>query len=117
MKKVLVIDGDMFNRLLMKEFLRLHNIEVIACKLGEEAKTVFNSDFSAVFLNTRLDDITGIEVLKWIKNQYPEIPVFGISAENPSGEFDMKTEIMFDSYYELPLNMNKLSIDIPLFLN
>lgn len=111
MKNFLLIESDEVSRLLMKEILISENVHFIECAKGKDAISVLNNTaISAVFLNTRLSDYDGWELLKVIKMIRPQLPVIGISAENPHFSEVRNTTVQFDKFFGLPL-------DLRVFLN
>lgn len=111
MKNILLIESDEISRLLMKELMIFKEVHFIECTNGKEAIARLNEfKLSAIFLNTRLSDYDGWELLRMIKEIEPQIPVIGLSAENPNISEARKTKVKFDKYFGLPLNL-------PEFLN
>lgn len=86
-KKVLIVDDEEEIVAFMGRFLKRLNIDSVLAISGEEALEKYKSEqFDCVFLDVHLGGISGIEVLKKIKEINPEAKVViitgSISADN-----------------------------------
>ena len=86
-KKVLIVDDEEEIVAFMGRFLKRLNIDSILAISGEEALEIYQKEtFDCVFLDVHLGGISGIEVLKRIKQINPDAKVViitgSISADN-----------------------------------
>lgn len=98
MTKVLVIDDDRDMCLLLKKFLERNNYEVIDFTNGKKALSWYESNTPDIVLcDLRLEDISGLEVLKKMKSSNPNLPFLIIT-----GYSDVKSavEIMRHGAYD-----------------
>jgi two-component system, NtrC family, response regulator HydG len=98
MTKVLVIDDDRDMCLLLKKFLERNNFEVIDFTSGKKALAWYDENKPDVVLcDLRLDDVSGLEVLKKMKSVNPSLPFLIIT-----GYSDVKSavEIMRHGAYD-----------------
>jgi two-component system response regulator AtoC len=80
-EKILVIDDDMLVRNFLVEALRRKQIEATSVESGQKAlKLLENAAFDMVITDMRLPDLSGIEILKHIKESNPQTPVVIITA-------------------------------------
>jgi two-component system, response regulator, stage 0 sporulation protein F len=81
MKKILVADDEMSIRLLYSEELREEGYEVFTASNGKEALEVVNKEpLDLIILDIKMPEMSGIEVLRQIKEKYPNLPVLLSSA-------------------------------------
>jgi DNA-binding NtrC family response regulator len=78
---ILLIEDEKNQRVLLRKLLEKENYQVAEAENGKEAIKIFSqADFDLVLLDQRLPDITGIEVLKNLKESNPIIPVIILTA-------------------------------------
>ncbi len=74
--KILVVDDDMLILKLIENYLTKLGYRIYTCKTGNEAfKIVDNEDIDIVLLDLVLPDMNGLNVLKRIKDERPEVSV------------------------------------------
>jgi two-component system response regulator HydG len=98
MTKVLVIDDDRDMCLLLKKFLERNNYAVVDFISGKKALAWYDENMPDIVLcDLRLEDISGLEVLKKMKSINPNLPFLIIT-----GYSDVKTavEIMRHGAYD-----------------
>ncbi len=79
--RILVIDDEKNLRESIVEYLSLEKIEARGASSGEEGQTLLQKEvFDAVVLDLKMPGISGIELLHWIRNEGPEVPVIMMSA-------------------------------------
>jgi len=79
--RILVIDDEKNLRESIVEYLSLEKIEAVAASSGEEGQVLLQREvFDAVVLDLKMPGISGIELLQWIRDAGPEIPVIMMSA-------------------------------------
>lgn len=83
MKRVLVVDDTKNIRILLSTCLELRGYEVITADNGMEALNIINNlneNINLIFLDIRMPEISGTEVLKHIKDIRPNCPVVIMTA-------------------------------------
>ncbi len=81
MKRILVADDEMSIRLLYSEELREEGYEVFTASNGREALEVAEKEpLDLIILDIKMPEMNGIEVLRRIKEQHPNLPVLLSSA-------------------------------------
>ena len=87
--KVLIIDDEKIYRDEIGEFLKKREFNIYVAELPSKAfKILENEEIDIVILDINLPEMNGIEVLKKIKDKYPDIEVIMIT-----GFGDMNTVI------------------------
>lgn len=80
-KNVLVIDDESTVRLLLKELIIDLNYGFFEAPRAEKGmKILEKEDISLIFLDIQLPNTSGLDILPKIKDMYPDIPVYMISA-------------------------------------
>lgn len=81
MKRILVADDEMSIRLLYSEELKEEGYDVITAANGKEAlEIVAREPLDLVILDIKMPEMSGIEVLRQIKEKFPNLPVLLSSA-------------------------------------
>ncbi len=79
--KVMVIEDDEIMRVTLEDSLKANGYAVRSFEKGSDGKSAFNEDeFSLVITDVRLPDMTGLDVMKVIKENDEKIPVIIMTA-------------------------------------
>jgi len=79
--KILVVDDESEVRSLLDDLLKKEGCLSKACANGEEALELLKKEiFDAVLLDIKLTGISGLEVLKNIRDSYKKLPVIMITG-------------------------------------
>ncbi|RMG42754.1 MAG: response regulator [Candidatus Dadabacteria bacterium] len=108
--QVYIVDDDPVIRTLVEDYLSASGYDVKAYENGHaflEAITKEASGESAmVLLDLQMPDMSGIDVLKEIKNNSncARLPVVMLSANNSTEELTSKADVKADRYLAKPFN-------------
>jgi two-component system response regulator (stage 0 sporulation protein F) len=81
MKRILVADDEMSIRLLYSEELKEEGYDVVTAANGKEALEIVSREpLDLVILDIKMPEMSGIEVLRQIKEKFPNLPVLLSSA-------------------------------------
>lgn len=96
--KALLIDDEEELVATLVERLSYRGIDAVYSLDGYDALSKMKADdFQVVVLDLKLPGLGGLEVLKRLKKDYPEIPVLLITGHgSPEGEVEPKPEGAFD---------------------
>jgi DNA-binding response OmpR family regulator len=79
---ILIVDDESTLRQTLARILQRADFEVTTAAGGKEALTLLNQQaFDLVYLDIRMPDMNGLEVLKIIHTQFPELPVILFTAQ------------------------------------
>jgi len=79
--KVLVVDDEKHIRDSLKRFMELEGIEVVCAENGLSGKRLLEREvFAACVVDLKMPGISGLELLRWIRNEGLRTPVIMISA-------------------------------------
>jgi len=111
MKKgnILVVEDEALQREILEDFLKKKDFQVYSAGNISEAKEILRTkDLDLVLLDWRLPDGEGLELLSFIKENYPHLPVIMITAF-ASIEHAV-TSMKKGAYYYLakPINLEEL---------
>jgi len=91
--KVLVVDDEMPVRDLLNDLLKREEYKVTTCSTGEEALEMLKKDsFDIVLLDIKLPGISGLEVLKNIRDTDKCLPVIMITGFGYNEDLICKTK-------------------------
>lgn len=110
---ILVVEDEKNQRILLKRLLKKEGNEPEEAENGNDALIAFDrGDFDLVLLDQRLPDMSGIEVLKKLKEINPIIPVIIITAY--ANVEDAVNAMKLGAYHYLtkPINPDELTIII-----
>jgi two-component system response regulator AtoC len=80
-EKVLVVDDELIMRQFISETLIRKNIEVVTAENGQKALAALkNNTFDLIFTDMKMPDMTGIDLLKKVKELCPNTVVIVITA-------------------------------------
>ncbi len=79
---ILIIDDETALRHTLARILQRANFEVTTAASGQESLTLLSQQrFNLVYLDIRMPDMNGLEVLKTIQSRFPELPVILFTAQ------------------------------------
>ncbi len=79
--KILVVDDEVSVRDLLSDLLKKEDCKISVCGTGEEALDLLKKDnFDVVLLDIKLPGISGLEVLKNIRDTDKNLPVIMITG-------------------------------------
>ena len=80
-KKILIVDDNPNMSQLLTEMLEIFDYESEQCGDGTQALTKLSENkYSLVITDMRMPNMTGLELLEKVKEQYPKLPVVLISG-------------------------------------
>lgn len=90
-KKILIIEDDIILGDVLSEFFMLKDFEVAWARNGESALRLFQANTPDIILaDVILPDINGFEIVKKIKEQNSQIPVFFMTGSEIASEKQIK---------------------------
>ncbi len=111
--RILLIDDDESFRSVLEYNLKKKGYDVTSVDQGEKGlKRIEKESFSVVITDIKMPGMSGFEVLKTIKKQFPQILVIMITAH---GSIEMAVEAMREGahdYITKPLNRDALFITL-----
>ena len=109
MSELLLIDDDQELCELLTSWLSQEGFQVRACHDGLSArKALADSAPAAVVLDVMLPDGSGLELLKQLRNDHPELPVLMLSARGEPLDRILGLELGADDYLAKPFNPDEL---------
>jgi two-component system, OmpR family, response regulator len=109
MRKVLVVDDTKNIRLLLTKCLQLEGYEVTTAGDGLQAiDLIKNNDFDLIFLDIKLPEIRGTEVLKRIREMGIQTPVIIITAYATVKNAVDCTQLGAVAYVQKPFTADKI---------
>ena len=80
-KKILIVDDNPNMSVLLSDILEIFEYQGFHAQDGEEAmKKLKSEDYAMVFTDLRMPKMDGIDLLKAIKSEHPEMPVVVITG-------------------------------------
>ncbi len=111
--RVLVADDEKGLRESIAEYLELEDIEVDVAENGLSAiRQLEDEDFDTVILDLKMPGADGLEVLKWMKENTPGIPVLMISAFGEVSDAVAAIKLGAEDYLVKPFETEELLLKI-----
>ncbi|MBU0765396.1 MAG: response regulator [Bacteroidetes bacterium] len=116
--KILVVDDNRTNVLLIRKILESEGMEVTQALEGEEAfRLLGESTFDLVLLDIMMPDIDGFEVLATIRKDYNSVPVIMVSACHEKRNIKMAFDKGAVEYIKKPFRKKELLAKVTDVLN
>lgn len=109
--KVLVVEDNFMNKVLVREILALHGYEIIEAKSGTEAiKTLNTHRPDIILMDIHLPEMDGITATRIIKSdeRNRDIPILALTASAMKGEEENLIAKGFDGYVAKPIDRKRL---------
>ncbi len=107
--RLLLIEDDHSYANLIQKFLSKKGFEVENYYAGKEALSVLKKQsFDLVLSDFRLPDMTGMEILEWVKTEYPHIPVVLITGYSDIRTAVKSMKMGAFEYISKPINPDEL---------
>jgi len=114
MKKILIVDDEANNRLLLEEILeefKEKGVEILLAEDGKKALDIIKSDRpNLVFLDIMMPEINGYEVCYIVKKELnlPNIYIVLLTAKGQEEDKHKGIEVMCDKYITKPFYFNEV---------
>lgn len=109
--KILVVEDNFMNKVLVREILAMHGYDIIEAKSGTEAIKSLNMHRPDIILmDIHLPEMDGITATRIIKSDERNrcIPVLALTASAMKGEEENLMTNGFDGYVAKPIDKKKL---------
>jgi len=109
--KVLLVEDNYMNKVLVREILTLNGYEIVEAKSGTEALVKVSADRpDLILMDLHLPEMDGITATRIIKadEKNRSIPVLALTASAMKGEEDKILSKGFDGYVAKPIEVKKL---------
>jgi CheY-like chemotaxis protein len=91
--KILIVDDEVAVRDLFSELFKKEDCQSVACATGEETLEILRKEtFDVVLLDIKLPGMSGLEVLKNIRDNYKNLPVVMITGFGYDEDLIAKTK-------------------------
>jgi diguanylate cyclase (GGDEF)-like protein len=111
--KILIVDDDPNVRKVLDDTLKIKGYQTITAKDAAQAFTMLKQDtVNLVLTDLRLPDISGLEVLRGVKNNYPLTEVIILTGNATLDSAIESTNKGAFSYLQKPYDMDQLLLNI-----
>jgi CheY-like chemotaxis protein len=114
--KIMVVDDEkdiqfLFEQRFRKE-IKEGKLAFLFAFSGEEAKDYLqlngSDDLNQILSDINMPGMNGLELLKWIKDNYPELKVAMITAYSDQNNYNQAVEYGADDYMTKPIDFAQL---------
>ncbi|MBI3317017.1 MAG: response regulator [Candidatus Omnitrophica bacterium] len=113
MKRLVVVDDESEICDFLKGFFADRDFDVRTATSGEQAlKTIGAHKPQVVLLDVHMPGMDGMEVLRAIKSQYPNIKVIMVTAIETREKIEEAMRLGADNYITKPLSLEYLEKDV-----
>jgi len=108
-KKILIVDDNPNMSVLLSDILEIFEYEGTQAEDGEEALSKLKDEnYAMVFTDLRMPKMDGIDLLKAIKNQHPELPVVVITGYSLGETQNLLLTERADGFLNKPFKVNEI---------
>ncbi|MGF1459754.1 MAG: response regulator [Leptolyngbyaceae cyanobacterium] len=109
---ILVVDDEPINRQVIRNHLAVKNYRVVSAASGPEALSLLEEGLrpDAVLLDIMMPQMTGFEVCRKLREQYPAhaLPIMMLTAKNQVGDLVMGLSAGANDYFTKPISKSEL---------
>lgn len=114
MARILIIDDEPHIREALQDRLEAEGYEVVTAHNGQTALALAaletpRSPITGVILDMEMPVVHGIEVLRQLRSQYPDLPILMISATHDREMFDKAMRSGANAYLIKPFEKKELT--------
>lgn len=114
---VLVVDDNSMNLAVIKGLLTSTKMFISTARSGEECLDKLKStNFNVVLLDHFMEGMDGVETMAKIRDRYPDLPVFAITANTEAGGEEFYLSKGFTGYFSKPIDGQLLEKTIRKYL-
>jgi CheY-like chemotaxis protein len=108
-RRVLIVDDNPNMSNLLSDMLEVFDFSSQRASDGEEALSLLNQeDFSLLITDLRMPKMTGLELLKAVKDKYPRLPVVVITGYSTEATEQELLTAKADGFLNKPFRMNDI---------
>jgi DNA-binding NtrC family response regulator len=108
-RRVLIVDDNPNMSNLLSDMLEVFDFASRRAADGEEALSLLNrEDFSLLITDLRMPKMTGLELLKAVKDKYPKLPVVVITGYSTEATEQELVTAKADGFLNKPFRMNDI---------
>lgn len=108
-KQVLIVDDNPNMSALLSDMLEVFSFSSMQATGGIQALDMLASDsFSLVITDLRMPEMSGSQLLRSIKEKYPQMPVVVISGYSLAEEEDSLLSDLADAFINKPFRMDDI---------
>jgi len=112
-QSILIVDDDANMRKTLEEILRVNNYQSVGVGSGKEAVRLTGKEiFQAALIDLRLKDLPGLDVLKAIKEKYPETECIILTGFASTETAIQAINLGAYSYIQKPYDIDQLLLTI-----
>lgn len=112
-EKILIIEDEKLIRWSLAEFLTKEGYQVFSAEEGNAGlKLIYEESFDLILLDNRLPNIEGMEILRKITEEYPDVPVIIMTAYGSVDQAVEAIKLGAYDYLNKPLNFEEMLITI-----
>ena len=107
--RILIVEDAIHVAKLLAESVRHQGHEAIVARSGEEGLSLFDQRYpDAVFLDIVMPEVSGIDVLRQIRETHPGLPVIVITGSASSQQIDEARSLGVADVIEKPFALKQL---------
>ncbi|MGH8003346.1 MAG: response regulator [Limisphaerales bacterium] len=108
-RRVLIVDDNPNMSNLLSDMLEVFDFSSQRAADGEEALSLLNQEgFSLLITDLRMPKMTGLELLKAVKDKYPKLPVVVITGYSTEATEQELVDAKADGFLNKPFRMNDI---------
>ena len=116
-KKVIVVDDSKLNLKVAENVLKNFKVSTETVTSGLECLSCVKSKkYDIIFMDIMMPNMSGVEVLKKLREEKVNIPVIALTADAIEGQEEKYISEGFDGYLSKPIDKTKLKVILNKYL-
>jgi signal transduction histidine kinase len=108
-KRILIVDDDSTNRLILRETLRAWGFETSECATPAETLDVLpRHSFAAALLDNQMPALSGFELAGQIRKTWPDLPLVMLTSDSRTGDRERRRSLGLAGFAVKPVQRAEL---------
>ncbi|TQR21147.1 response regulator [Psychrobacillus vulpis] len=118
MKHILIVDDQLGIRMLLKEVFSQEGYKVSLASNGQEALDIASKEsIDGVLLDMKIPGMDGIQILKYLKEKFPALPVMMMTAYGELNIIQEAKDLGASLYFTKPFDIFEVRDSVSNLLN
>ncbi|WP_188020371.1 response regulator [Deferribacter autotrophicus] len=116
--KILIVDDNFVNRIVLKDILNMYGVEVIEAEDGLDALKKLSKDIDLIIMDCQMPKMDGYETTMKIREMdgFKDLPILALTASTKEFGGERALQVGMNGFLQKPINSDELIHTILKFL-